>query len=65
MFSCRDKYDMSLNYSKNKEFAFFTFEDVTQKLMPVKINSVMETFGMNNDETISVMRYFHWNVEKM
>lgn len=54
-----------LEYSKNKDFVFFTINEVLTKLLPVKITNMKDAYGLDADEAIATMRYFHWNEEKM
>jgi hypothetical protein len=54
-----------LEYSKNKDFVFFTINEVLTKLIPIKIANIKDAYGLNDDEAIATMRYFHWNEEKM
>ena len=43
---------------------FMTIDDV-QKLLPKKLEPIMEIYGFSYDQAIAIMRYFHWNEEKM
>lgn len=51
-------------YSADNNFAFFTMEDILNKMIPCKIQEVQETIQLDNDKAIAVMRYFNWNLEK-
>ena len=51
-------------YSNDKNFLFVTLEDV-QKLIPIKVNNIKETYGLEEDAAIAILRYFHWNEERL
>lgn len=51
-------------YSNDKNFVFFTMEEVLEKIIPTKIAEIQKTICLTNDEIIAVMRYFKWNVER-
>ena len=43
---------LSLVHSKDKNFVFFTMNDVLTKMMPSKIKNICEAFYMSEDQAI-------------
>ena len=52
-------------YSKDKNFVFFTMEDILTKAIPSKLNTIKEMLCLDDDKSMAVMRYFSWNEEKV
>lgn len=40
-------------------------QDDVVKLIPDRLNSLKEVYGIEADDAIAMLRYFHWNQEKM
>lgn len=56
---------LGLVQSSDKNFVFFTINDVINKMLPRKIDNMVEQLGLDQDQTIAVMRHFHWNEERV
>ena len=42
----------------------YTVEQIQERQM-VKVNEIMDVFGFTIDQSISVLRYYKWNMDKL